>query len=104
MLLSLFFSLLPTAKKRRHHYHAFLLALYQQVFAEMELRRKATPVERPGDNMDVAAKRGWKAVFAGGRWEGKGEEAGARSQAAWTDTQEAIPFVSAFLRTDTSHC
>lgn len=60
----------------------------------MEKRRKATPLERPSDNMDVAGKRGWKAVFAGGRWEGKGEEAGARSMAAWTDTQEAIPFVS----------
>lgn len=64
----------------------------------MERRRTAIPDQALGerlkaDKMDVAGKRGWKAVFAGGRWEGEGVEGGDRGR-VWEDTKEDIPFVS----------
>ncbi|WVR08057.1 hypothetical protein IAU60_005103 [Kwoniella sp. DSM 27419] len=77
LLLSLFFQLLPLPK-RRIHYHAFTLSLYRQVFLEMEKRRTApSPMEevmQKTENMDLAAKKGWRAVFAGGRWDEEGNE------------------------------
>lgn len=36
--------------------------------------------------MDVAANKGWRAVFAGGRWDGEGIDGGER--------EDGIPFVS----------
>ncbi|WVF68274.1 hypothetical protein IAT40_003039 [Kwoniella sp. CBS 6097] len=93
LLLSLFFQLLPLPK-RRVHYHAFTLSLYRQVFQELE-RRKNAPTsstlfsssssetspsaeERQSaqktENMEIASKKGWRAVFAGGRWDEEGKE------------------------------
>ncbi|WRT69692.1 uncharacterized protein IL334_006682 [Kwoniella shivajii] len=77
LLLSLFFQLLPLPK-RRVHYHAFTLSLYRQVFLEME-RRRTTPspldqITKNTENMDMASKKGWKAVFANGRWDEEGKE------------------------------
>ena len=85
-LLSLFFDLLPTKNKRRWHYHAFTLYLYRRVFLEMEKRRQGLATEHVG-NMDRAARRGWKSVFAGGRWE---KELDPRV----VQTDETIPFIS----------
>jgi len=87
MLLSLFFHLLPTAYKRRWHYHAFTLWLYRQVFKEMEKRRLGDTDAEKGERMERAAKRGWRSVFAGGRWE-DGEDNGVM--------EETIPFVSEY--------
>ncbi|WWC73699.1 uncharacterized protein I206_107671 [Kwoniella pini CBS 10737] len=77
LLLSLFFQLLPLPK-RRIHYHAFTLSLYRQVFLELE-RRKNTPspleeMMRKTENMELAGKKGWRAVFANGRWDEEGNE------------------------------
>jgi hypothetical protein len=44
--------------------------------------------------MEVAAKRGWRAVFAGGRWNGdNGEEV-----RGWVGGDETIPFVSEWIQ------
>ncbi|ORX37709.1 AFG1-like ATPase-domain-containing protein [Kockovaella imperatae] len=83
-LLSLFFDLLPTKHKRRWHYHAFTLYLYRRVFLELEKRRHGTDLEKI-ENMERAAKRGWKSVFAGGRWEDGDSGVG----------DETIPFIVA---------
>ena len=87
-VLSLFYDLIPTTHKRRWHYHAFTLFLYREVFVEMERRRKE---EREGvklENMEKAAKRGWKSVFAGGKWE-EGEEGDLEAY----EKVETIPFI-----------
>ena len=89
MLLSMFFDLLPTRHRRRYHYHAFVLGLYQQVFKEMQRRRLNLPDDSE-TRMDLVAKRGWRSIFAGGRWDG---EDGAER---WAGTAEdTIPFVIA---------
>ena len=94
-LLSLFYDLLPTRHKRRWHYHAFTLYLYRQVFVEMERRRHEQPVQVKVENMEKAAKSGWKSVFAGGRWEnGEDFEANVEVYAR----SETIPFVSESAR------
>ncbi|KAK4688538.1 hypothetical protein P7C73_g1566, partial [Tremellales sp. Uapishka_1] len=95
LLLSLFFQLVPTAKKRRHHYHSFLLQLYRSVFLEMERRRTAIPDEVRDENMDKVGKRGWKSVFAGGRWED--EEVGQENkrEEGWDEKKEEMSFVIA---------
>ena len=90
LLLSLFFQLLPTPSKRRWHYHAFTLYLYQQVFAEMERIKRATSAERTTENMEMAAKKGWRAVFAGGRW----DDEGGKEVRGWLRRDETIPFIS----------
>ncbi|ORY34742.1 AFG1-like ATPase-domain-containing protein [Naematelia encephala] len=91
LLLSHFYALLPTQHKRRWHYHALTLHLYAQVFKEMQRRRSTVSGGVRNQNMDVAAKRGWKAVFAGGRWEG-----GEDGEVTWEEREETIPFVSNF--------
>jgi hypothetical protein len=66
----MFFTLLPTPNKLRTHYHPFLLSLYRRVFQEMQKQKAGiSPVDRTAA-MEIAGKRGWRAVFAGGRWEG----------------------------------
>lgn len=93
MLLSLFFDSLPTTHKRRWHYHAFTLYLYRQVFVEMERRRTEERPEVKEENKDKAAKKGWKSVFAGGRWED--EEGGSiESDVEDYGRTETIPFIS----------
>ena len=81
------FDALPTPHKKRWHYHAFTLWLYRQVFVEMQRRRQGLNAEVHGKRMDLAARRGWKAVFAGGRWENEGEGEGQVQE-------ETIPFAS----------
>lgn len=56
----------------------------------MERRRHAVPEARKVENMEVAARKGWKAVFAGGRWD---SEDGAEA-AGWVGDEETIPFIS----------
>lgn len=73
LLLQLFFSLLPTAHKLRTHYHPFLLSLYRRVFNEMQKQRNGISPSDRAAAMEMAGKRGWRAVFAGGRWEGDDE-------------------------------
>ena len=92
MLLSFFFQLLPTRAKRRWHYHAFTLYLYQQVFAETERIRNGTTLGQTMENMELAAKRGWRAVFAGGRW----DDEGGQQVRGWKGRDETIPFVSEY--------
>ena len=70
LLLQMFFSLLPTSHKLRTHYHPFLLSLYRRVFEEMQKQRGEISTSDRAAMMEVAGKRGWRAVFAGGRWEG----------------------------------
>ena len=84
-LLSLFFDLLPTKHKRRWHYHAFTLYLYRRVFAE--LQRAKSGEDRSVENMEKAASRGWRSVFAGGRWNDEAEETNSGNE-------ETIPFIS----------
>jgi hypothetical protein len=55
----------------------------------MNARRVSTPPNTHNANMDKASKRGWKAVFANGKWEGGEEE-------VWVGREETIPFVSAW--------
>lgn len=75
LLLSIFFDALPTAHKKRWHYHSFTLWLYQRVFKEMQSRSQGVEQEDiKRENMERAAKRGWKSVFAGGRWEEEGDK------------------------------
>lgn len=66
----MFFHLLPTSHKLRTHYHPFLLSLYRRVFQEMQKQRDDISPQDRAAAMEVAGKRGWRAVFAGGRWEG----------------------------------
>jgi len=96
LLLSLFFQLLPTPAKRRWHYHAFTLHLYQQVFAEMERIKNGTTSEETTRNMELAAKRGWRAVFAGGRW----DDEGGQEVKGWRGRDETIPFISDYCPFD----
>lgn len=83
---------MPTARKRRHHYHAFTLSLYQRVFQEMDRRRRSLTEAAKTEKMEKAAKKGWRAVFAGGRWDGEGGE----EVRGWEGDEEAIPFISEF--------
>jgi len=47
--------------------------LYQQLFAEMERgSEKVLRKRRRGQEMEVASKKGWRAVFASGRWDDEG--------------------------------
>lgn len=85
LLLDLFFKSLPI-KKKRAHYHAFLLGLYRKVFLAMETQRvtleseeremqaiarasnsRGYPWSRREENKAMALSKGWKQVFAGGR-------------------------------------
>lgn len=54
----------------------------------MERRRNATPVEKAVENMDRASSKGWRSVFANGRWEDGGAEVKG------VEKEETIPFVS----------
>lgn len=92
LLLSLFYHLLPTTKKRRVHYHAFTLGLYRQVFQEMQRRRDEIDEDDREGNREAAAKKGWRSVFAGGRYDT--ETGGERK--GWTK-EDTIPFVSAYM-------
>ncbi|KAL7425111.1 hypothetical protein Q5752_000799 [Cryptotrichosporon argae] len=66
LLLSLFFALVRTPK-RRAHYHAFTLALYRAVFVETERRRAAAGVAVRERRMEDAARDGWRgAIGVGG--------------------------------------
>ena len=56
----------------------------------MQRRRTANSPESKNENMEVAATKGWRAVFAGGRW---GDEGGEEVK-GWQASEEAIPFVS----------
>jgi len=56
----------------------------------MERIRKATPVEETTEKMDMAAKKGWRAVFAGGRW----DDEGGKEVKGWLRRDETIPFIS----------
>jgi hypothetical protein len=73
------------------HYHAFTLGLYRQVFKEMQRRRDEIDDDDREVNRDAAAKKGWRSVFAGGRYdtESGGEKRG------WTK-EDTIPFVSTY--------
>lgn len=59
----------------------------------MEKRRTSTPIKKKMENMDKAAKKGWRSVFAGGRWE-DGEENDVYER------EETIPFVSQYDLTE----
>ena len=84
-LMDLFFQSLPTTRKYRVHYHAFLLSLYAKVFEETErTRRELDEGERKANELAAtsgsagypwsrreeakarAISKGWKSVFAGG--------------------------------------
>ncbi|KAK6908458.1 hypothetical protein I203_102460 [Kwoniella mangroviensis CBS 8507] len=90
LLLSLFFQLLPLPK-RRVHYHAFTLSLYRQVFLELERRKNAPSIVeelmRKTENMELANKKGWRTVFANGRWDEEGNER------SWAK-EEGMAFIS----------
>ncbi|TYJ52950.1 hypothetical protein B9479_006419 [Cryptococcus floricola] len=75
LLLSLFYDLLPISKCRVH-YHAFTLELYKQVFEEISRNRsfEEEEYEKVMKNKEMAARKGWKSVFAGGRWDEQGGE------------------------------
>ncbi|OCF73208.1 AFG1-family ATPase [Kwoniella mangroviensis CBS 8886] len=92
LLLSLFFQLLPLPK-RRVHYHAFTLSLYRQVFLELERRKNAPSIVeelmRKTENMELANKKGWRTVFANGRWDEEGNER------SWAK-EEGMAFISDF--------
>lgn len=60
----------------------------------MERRRKGEPDGEKLANMERAAKRGWKSVFAGGRWEEDSEGAG---DVEVYEQAETIPFISALM-------
>lgn len=93
-LLSLLYDALP-ARKARHHYHAFTLWIYQRVFAETERRRNAAPEGHSTRNMEVAGVRGWRSVFAGGRYKSADEDA-AVEEPSYADPRDTIPFVSEY--------
>lgn len=93
-MLSLAFNALPTPHKARHHYHAFTLGIYQRVFNEMERRRAATPLGAAQRNKELAGARGWRAVFAAGRWKEGADVDLAETQTGYDDPRDTIPFVS----------
>ncbi|OCF33532.1 AFG1-family ATPase [Kwoniella heveanensis BCC8398] len=118
LLLSLFFQLLPLPK-RRVHYHAFTLALYRQVFQELERRKNAptsstlfssssssssptTPSQsvderqsaQKTENMEKASKKGWRAVFAGGRWDEEGKERVWAKEEGMAFNSERSPYLT----------
>ncbi|EIW71533.1 hypothetical protein TREMEDRAFT_67817 [Tremella mesenterica DSM 1558] len=93
-LLSLLFDILPTSHKRRWHYHAFTLWLYSQVFVEMQRRKHGITLSIQNQRMDVAARKGWKAIFAGGKYDDSG-----RSREI---DEETIPFASDIQLSDDS--
>ncbi|KWU41050.1 hypothetical protein RHOSPDRAFT_23715 [Rhodotorula sp. JG-1b] len=86
LLMDLFFQSLPVASKTRHHYHAFLLWIYQGVHRALEKQRleneaeekamnelyqangnKGYPWSRREEMKARAISQGWQSVFAGGR-------------------------------------
>ncbi|GAA5964226.1 hypothetical protein JCM8115_002839 [Rhodotorula mucilaginosa] len=86
LLMDLFFQSLPVASKTRHHYHAFLLWIYQGVHRALEKQRleneaeekamnelyqangnKGYPWSRREAMKARAISQGWQSVFAGGR-------------------------------------
>ncbi|BGP21193.1 hypothetical protein JCM10295v2_000064 [Rhodotorula toruloides] len=86
LLMDLFFQSLPVASKTRHHYHAFLLWIYQGVHRALEKQRleneeeerlmnelyqksgkKGYPWSRREEMKAKAISQGWQSVFAGGR-------------------------------------
>ncbi|WVQ79180.1 hypothetical protein IAT38_001276 [Cryptococcus sp. DSM 104549] len=75
LLLSLFLQMLPLPK-RRVHYHAFTLSLYREVFLELGRRRLSDHEEilKKTEMKEMAGKKGWRSVFAGGRWDDDGKE------------------------------
>ena len=94
MVLSLFFDSLPTIHKKRWHYHAFTLYLYRQVFIEMEKRRTEAKPGETTEKMEKAAKKGWRAVFAGGRWEDEDPSStGWDKEVEAYEQVETIPFI-----------
>lgn len=63
----------------------------------MERRRGAITAEDQRERMDIAGKRGWRAVFAGGRFEGEaGDDKG--------QTEETIPFTSGCFGRSIAKC
>lgn len=90
------FDALPTPNKARHHYHAFTLWLYQRVFAEMQRRRRDSPVTQAELNRALAGMSGWRAVFASGRWKEGAETDLATAEPSYADPRDTIPFVSAY--------
>ncbi|WVQ74984.1 hypothetical protein IAR50_004592 [Cryptococcus sp. DSM 104548] len=87
LLLSLFYDLLPISKCRVH-YHAFTLELYKQVFQELSRNRSSEEeeFEKVMKNKEMAGRKGWKSVFAGGRWNEQGGQ-----QIVWTK-EEGMTF------------
>ncbi|TXT13692.1 hypothetical protein VHUM_01059 [Vanrija humicola] len=94
LLLALFFDTLPTPHKQRHHYHAFTLWLYQRVFDELRRRKDGTLPGQAEANKVLAGRRGWRAVFSGGRWESPNGDKAA-SEVGYDDPRDTIPFVIA---------
>jgi hypothetical protein len=91
LILSLFFQLLPTPHKLRTHYHPFLLSLYRRVFQEMQKQKSGISNTDRTQAMEIAGKRGWRAVFAGGRWEGdEGDKGQVEEGMAYTIAKEMI--------------
>lgn len=91
LILSLFFQLLPTPHKLRTHYHPFLLSLYRRVFQEMQKQKSGISNTDRTAAMEIAGKRGWRAVFAGGRWEGDEVDKGEVGEGmAYTIAKEMI--------------
>ncbi|KAL1411127.1 hypothetical protein Q8F55_002077 [Vanrija albida] len=94
LLLALFFESLQTQHKQRHHYHAFTLWLYQRVYDELRRRKDGAVPGLAEANKVLAGRRGWRAVFGGGRWESADEDRAA-SEAGYDDPRDTIPFVIA---------
>lgn len=92
MLLSLAFDAIPTPYKKRHHYHAFTLWLYERVFAEIEAYKNSVPVARHESNMNKAGAKGWRAVFASGRWVDGDDVDAAEKDPKLNDPRDSIPF------------
>lgn len=88
-LMQLFFSLLPTQHKARHHYHPFLLALYQAVWRRTQARMADVTVKERDEAMDRVAQDGWRAIFAGGAYAAEGgREEGEVRRVAKTGEEE----------------
>lgn len=62
----------------------------------MEERRAGRPYGQSTLNMELAGVRGWRAVFAAGRWKSADED-GAEVNAAYADPRDTIPFVSEWI-------
>lgn len=92
LLLSLAFDAIPTPYKKRHHYHAFTLWLYQRVFAEIEAYKNSAPVARHESNMNKAGAKGWRAVFASGRWKEGADVDLSDQDPKLDDPRDTIPF------------